>query len=77
MTVTSELAADDSVAVMVRLLVPALPSVILGFDGDRPMIAKGASSLVMVAIVWMPVAKLLKFAPEAEGSATIKLSLFS
>ena len=75
---TAELAAADSVAVRVRLLVPALPSVMLGYDGDRLMMGSGlTSSSMMVAVVLMLVAKLLNIAPEAEDRVTLKLSLFS
>jgi hypothetical protein len=44
-------AAAESVAVIVRLLVPALPSVIFGYDGDRLMMgSKLTSSSIMVAV---------------------------
>ena len=78
MTVTAELAAADSVAVMVRLLVPALPSVMLGYDGDRLMTGSGlTSSSMMVAQVLELEAWSANTAPDAEDSVMLKLSLFS
>ena len=54
MTVTTELAEADRVAVRVRLLVPSLPSVMLGLDGDRLMTgSRLASSSMMVTVVGM------------------------
>ena len=75
MTVTAELAAADSVAVMVRLLVPTLPSMMLGLDGDRLMAGGSASSLVMVAVVLMLLAWSAKTAPDAEDRVNPKNSL--
>ena len=59
-------------------MVPALPSVMLGYNGARLMMGSRLTSLsMMVAVVLMLGAKLLKIAPEAEDSVMPKLSLFS